>query len=98
MSVFFKVATPPSASSSNPLPRETVVLAFQIEEFTKAGHAFTRENPEELRQTISAITSTNFRPVSVLPSRTRQSRASSVDELGYPFQWATDKGEYLKVI
>ena len=88
----------------NPLSRETVVLAFYLNEFIKSGHAYSDNITEETRQLIQEVCVGNFRPASLKGKSKKdktgdssatgtrsRTRSQSVEPPLFPRDWAIDR-------
>lgn len=84
-------------SSSNPVSRDTVLLAFQLAEFLGTGHQFSSLFTDEIRQSISTIEKTNFRPPQIsrgirsARDERARTRSKSVETQSWPSLWALDR-------
>jgi len=80
-------------ASSNIASRDTVVLAFQLDEFIQSGHAFAGEVDDITRHIISHLIRRNFRPAQPLRSlnpREQRARLRSTEAPSWPSDWAVN--------
>ena len=90
-----------AASATNSVNRDTVVLAFHLDEFLKTDHSYTNLIDEPTRELISRLVTNNFRLPLISLGRTaaissaRDSRArarsQSVELPAFPTDWALDR-------
>ena len=68
----------------NPLSRDTIILAFQLEEFLQSDHAFVSLVTDDIKHLIAGVVRVNFRPPEIskgatsLSARDARARARSV--------------------
>lgn len=89
------------ASAQNPVSRDTVILAFQIQEFLDSNHSHSDLIDERSRQLTQYLVTRNFRPQEVrreLPTSAREdrarSRSNSIGAPSWPSNWAVSKPHF----
>ena len=85
-----------SSSHQNSVSRDTVIVAFQLDEFINSGHIYAESIDELTRHVIFHLVKNNFRPAQqgrVLSARDRRnrSRSQSVEAPSWPSDWALDR-------
>ena len=90
-----------ATSATNSVSRDTVVLAFYLDEFLKIDYSYTNLIDEPTQELISKLVTNNFRLLSISLGRTAaissardsrtRARSQSVELPVFPTDWALDR-------